>query len=154
MAVEIEHKYLVINKSYRDLAEEQIEIQQGYLSVNPERTVRIRLFGNTGFITVKGKTERSTRLEFEYEIPASDACTMLGLCIQPILEKRRYIVNWNGKKWEVDEFGGELSPLVIAEIELEDKEEKYELPPFVGKNVSGDPQYYNSNLCKVLSHVP
>lgn len=146
MAVEIEHKYLVRNQSYRDMASSADDICQGYLCRVPERTVRVRTRGGKGYITVKGKTDGDSRLEFEYEIPYGDAVEMLSLCEPPKLEKTRYLVEFGGHCWEVDEFHGKLQGLVTAEIELPVSETDYTLPPFVGENVTGDRRYYNSNL--------
>ena len=148
MAFEIEHKYLVVDDSYKRMAESSVTIRQGYLNRNPERTVRVRTKGEHGFITVKGKNDGDTRLEFEYEVPLDDARRMLSLCELPILEKERYYVDFGGYRWEIDEFGGSLAPLVTAEIELPESRHDYPLPPFVGKEVTGDPRYYNSNLLK------
>lgn len=148
MGLEIEQKYLVKNDSYRGMSTSVREIRQGYLSRVPERTVRVRTVDDKGFITVKGLTRGLVRLEYEYEIPVTDARELLTLCEPPVIEKRRYIVDYAGKKWEVDEFMGHLSPLVVAEIELNSEDEQYETPPFIGKNVTGDPRYYNSNLSK------
>lgn len=149
MAVEIEYKYLVKESSYRTMATEIRVIRQGYLSRDPERTVRVRTLNEKGYITVKGITTGCTRLEFEYEIPYADAVSMLGMCERPLLEKHRYIVPFEGKIWEVDEFDGDLSPLVVAEIELKSADEKFNLPGFVGDDVTGNPLYYNSNLHKL-----
>ena len=146
MALEIEHKYLVVGDSYRRMAVSQRHIRQGYLSRDPERTVRIRIVDDKGFITVKGITSGDARLECEYRIPLEDADSMLKICLPPLIEKRRYIVPYKGKIWEVDEFQGNQASLVMAEIELESSDENYELPPFTGENVTGNPEYYNSNL--------
>lgn len=148
MALEIEHKYLVKDNNYLDMETSVKYICQGYLSRDPHRTVRVRTVDNKGYITVKGLSTGDIRAEFEYEIPVADARELLDMCIRPILEKRRHIVPYAGKIWEVDEFLGHLFPLVIAEIELSSPEEKYELPSFIGQNVTGDPAYYNSNLIK------
>lgn len=146
MAFEIEHKYLVKDTSYRDMAAEIILILQGYIDRTPERTVRIRIIDDKGFITVKGKTIGDTRLEFEYEIPLEDARQMMNLCLPGIIEKRRYVVPFEGFVWEVDEFAGTRKGLVLAEIELPDSSTPYTLPPFIGENVTGRPEFYNSNL--------
>lgn len=146
MALEIEHKYLVKNDTYRRLATAVFRISQGYLNRNPERTVRVRIKGDKGYLTVKGKNDGAIRAEFEYEIGVEDATRMLGMCIPPILEKTRYIVPVEGKIWEVDEFHGKREGLVTAEIELQSAEEAYEVPDFVGEDVTGNPAYYNSNL--------
>lgn len=146
MAFEIEHKYLVRDKSYRDMCVCSIEMAQGYLLRDPARTVRVRIAGDTAYITVKGKTVGDTRPEFEYEIPVADAREMLSLCDGRVICKTRYYVDFSGYRWEVDEFHGELDSLVLAEIELPESTHDYPLPPFVGQDVTGDPRYYNSNL--------
>lgn len=146
MALEIEYKYLVKNDSYRLLASESVSIFQGYLSRDPERTVRVRIKGDKGFLTVKGKSSGAVRYEFEYEISIDDASKMLGMCIPPILEKIRYLVPYEGHLWEVDEFLGHKRGLVTAEIELMSADEQYHIPDFIGENVTGNPEYYNSNL--------
>lgn len=146
MGLEIEHKYLVKNDNYKGMATATYRIRQGYLNRDPERTVRVRTKGEKGYLTVKGKTRGATRLEFEYEIPVEDAEMMLGLCESPVLDKVRYIVPYKGHTWEVDEFLGDREGLVTAEIELPSEEERYDIPDFIGKNVTGDPRYYNSNL--------
>lgn len=146
MGLEIEHKYLVTDRSYRDIAASECKICQGYMSRDPERTVRIRTVDNKGYITVKGKTHAGIRHEYEYEIPFDDAKEMLAMCPPPLIEKCRYNVQYKGKTWEIDEFGGRLYPLVIAEIELACPDEVYDIPPFIGENVTGNPKYYNSNL--------
>lgn len=144
--LEIEHKYLVINDSYKNMAKSHREIRQGYLNRKPERTVRVRTVGQSGYLTVKGKNSGDTRLEFEYEIPLEDALKMLELCEPGIIVKTRYIVDFGGMTWEVDEYHGDREGLVVAEIELPYSGYKYELPSFVGENVTGDSRYYNSNL--------
>lgn len=147
MTTEIEHKYLVNDQIYETMASECHHIIQGYLSTEPERTVRVRTYDNRGFVTIKSRNKGASRMEFEYEIPYDDASLMLKeLCIKPIIEKYRYIVHFEGEKWEVDRFEGHLQGLVLAEIEIPDEEHTYSLPPFVGKNVTGDARYYNSNL--------
>lgn len=146
MALEIEHKYLVKNDSYRNIAVDSVLISQGYLCRESERTVRVRIKGEKGYITVKGKNTGAVRMEFEYEIHLDDAKKMLSLCVPPILEKIRYIVPFEGHTWEVDEFLGSRSGLVTAEIELKSADECYAVPSFIGENVTGNPTYYNSNL--------
>lgn len=147
MGIEIERKFLVKNFSYRDKAERFIEIKQGYLCREPERIVRVRTCDSKGFITIKGKTVGATRLEFEHEIPLFDAELMLQLCIPPILSKTRYIIiGVDNLIWEIDEFHGHREGLTIAEVELKREDQPVSIPEFVGKEVTGDPQYYNSNL--------
>lgn len=146
MGKEIEHKYLVAGSSYKESASESYDIVQGYLCRDPERTVRVRVKGEKAYITVKGKTRGDFRDEFEYEVPMEDARAMLELCEPPLLRKTRWIVRFGGFDWEVDEFHGDLSGLVTAEIELPSSDTPYAIPPFVGKNVTGDSRYYNSCL--------
>lgn len=146
MPLEIEHKYLVINDSYKALSSETHHIIQGYLCRKPERTVRIRICDDRGFITVKGKNTGAVRSEFEYGIPVEDAVSMISMCEPPVLEKLRYIVEHKGKIWEVDEFLGSRSGLITAEIELKSEGEEYDIPSFIGDEVTGDSRYYNSNL--------
>lgn len=145
MGIEIEHKYIVTDDSFKEMAVNKIHISQGYLSRVPERTVRIRITDNTGFITVKGKNQGDFRLEFEYPIPYQDALKMLDLCDGTKIDKIRWIVEYEGLRWEVDEY---LSPEfpTVAEVELKDSTHSYQLPPFVGREVTGDPAYYNSNI--------
>ncbi len=146
MGVEIERKFLVTNDTYKDMAYSISHIKQGYLNRNPDRTVRVRVRDDHGYLTVKGRNQGDTRLEFEYDVPRKDAEEMLLLCENPILDKSRYLVKYEGFIWEIDEFHGRLSQLVVAEIELPASDTKFTLPPFIGKEVTGDPRYYNSSL--------
>lgn len=146
MGLEIEHKYLVISKEYRHLATSAEHIIQGYLCKNISRTVRVRISDNKAWLTIKGKTEADTRQEFEYLIPLEDARNLLSLCEGEPVQKIRYKVPYAGYLWEVDEFKGSREGLVLAEIELKSSTHDYELPPFVGEEVTGNPSYYNSNL--------
>lgn len=146
MAVEIEHKYLVKNDNYKSMSTSHTHILQGYLSREPERTVRVRVRGDKGYLTVKTKNVGASRKEYEYEIPVEDAYQMLDICLSPVLDKTRYLVPDSDHVWEVDEFHGDKEGLVTAEIELASENETYVLPLFIGENVTGKPQYYNSNL--------
>lgn len=145
MGKEIERKYLVINDSYAHMARSQREIAQGYLSNDPERVVRVRVAGECGYLTVKSKNHGAVRGEWEYEVPAEDARQMLSLC-RGIISKTRYIVPFGGYIWEVDRFHGKNEGLIVAEIEIPGEDATYDLPPFAGREVTGEPQYYNSNL--------
>lgn len=145
MGIEIEHKYLVVGESYRTMATSQRHIRQGYLQRDPERTVRIRISDNQGFITIKGISSGDFRHEYEYEIPVADAEELLSMCTPPIIDKVRWIVPFGGFKWEVDEFSSPRK-ITMAEIELPHSDTSYPLPSFLGDNVTGDPRYYNSNL--------
>ncbi len=146
MAQEIERKYLLNSDQWKSLAE-GIHYRQGYLSIDIERTVRVRTIGEKGYLTIKGITVGISRLEFEYEIPIDDANELLEeLCERPIIEKHRYKISYGGLVWEVDEFHGVNEGLVMAEVELESADQVIEMPAWVGEEVSGDPRYFNANL--------
>lgn len=148
MAKEIERKFLVKGDDWRKLAK-GTHYRQGYLSTVKERTVRVRTIDDKGFLTIKGITVGATRTEYEYEIPAKDANAMLDdLCEKPLIEKYRYKIDFNGFIWELDEFEGENQGLIVAEIELNDENEKFDIPEWIGEEVTGDPRYFNSNLTK------
>lgn len=146
MAYEIEHKYLVINNSFKEMASGFVDIKQGYLSRDPDRIVRVRTMGEKGFLTVKSRNHGAKRLEFEYGIPVGDAREMLGLCLPGIVEKTRYFVPYEGLIWEIDVFHGSQNGVIVAEVEIPDDGHTYAIPPFIGADITGDPAYYNSNL--------
>jgi len=141
---EIERKFRV--KPYWKPQDEGTYIAQGYLSVVPERTVRVRLRGDKGYLTVKGKNVGISRAEYEYEIPSKDAAELLKLCIPPVIEKRRYLEQHGGFTWEIDRFAGVNEGLTVAEIELPAVDTVFARPDWLGEEVSGDPRYYNANL--------
>jgi adenylate cyclase len=145
MAIEIERKYLVTGDEWRGLAE-PIPYVQGYLLADDYRTVRVRIAGNNGFLTIKGKSGGLSRKEFEYRIPLEDARELLQLSITSIIEKKRSSIEWEGKTWEVDEFEGKNKGLFMAEIELKSEDEIVSVPPWIGEEVTGDIRYYNSYL--------
>ena len=147
MAKEIERKFLVNRDLFKPTSEGDY-IAQGYLSSTPERTVRVRIKNNRGYLTVKGKNTGISRIEFEYEIPANDAKELLTLCEPSIIIKRRYNINVNGSKWEVDVFEGDNEGLIVAEIELSSEDELFSKPNWIGEEVSSDVRYYNSHLSK------
>lgn len=151
MATEIERKFLIADAGWKQAAATGgVSYRQGYLSASVERTVRVRVAGDKGFITVKGRSSGISRAEFEYEIPLADAQTMLDtLCLKPLIEKLRYQVEFAGHLWEIDEFLGDNEGLVVAEVELRDAAESVQLPSWAGREVSDDPRYFNSNL---ISH--
>ncbi len=147
MGKEIERKFLVSGEGYKAIAEKIITIKQGYLNRDPQRTVRVRISDDRGKLTVKGLNHGIERLEFEYDIPVDDALELLTLCEGAIIDKTRWIIRGqDGHIWEIDEFHGDLHPLVVAEIELTDPQETFVLPNFLGEEVTGDPRYYNSSL--------
>jgi adenylate cyclase len=145
MGIEIERKFLVTQNVWRDLGL-PVPYKQGYLVSDGKRTVRVRLAGDHGFITIKGPTTGASRSEYEYEIPADEAMELFDLCALPIIEKFRTEVIFDGKLWEVDEFLGENHGLVIAEIELTSEDESFNIPPWIGDEVTSDRRYYNSQL--------
>lgn len=152
MAQEIERKFLVLNNNYKKGIDGML-YKQGYLSTDSQRTVRVRTVGYLGYLTIKGISKGAVRAEYEYSIPHKDAEELLLLCETPLIEKYRYLVPYKGNTWEVDEFYGENKGLVIAEIELESESQTFELPPWVGSEVTSDPRYYNSNLARFpISH--
>ena len=150
MGVEIERKFRVRAGWRPDGAGE--EIAQGYLSSVPERTVRVRLRGGRGYLTVKGKNggaDAARRAEFEYEIPAADARALLALAGPGVIEKERCLVPVaDGHTWEVDVFHGENEGLVVAEIELGAEDEPFARPDWLADEVTGDARYYNSSLAR------
>ena len=146
MAKEIERKFLVNTKLYK-AADNGEYIAQGYLSTKPDVTVRVRIKDKCGYLTVKSKNDGISRNEFEYEIPVTDASEILKMCKSKIT-KRRHIVEFKGNIWEVDIFEGDNAGLVVAEIELKSENETFEKPIWIGKEVSFDAKYYNSNLSK------
>ena len=147
MPKEIERKFRV-DDAWKPPGE-GVAFEQGYLSSAADRTVRVRIEGRRAKLTVKGKTTGVSRSEFEYAIPVDDARAMLDeLCEQPVIRKRRHVVEHAGKQWEVDVFAGENAGLVIAELELASEDEAFEKPAWVRDEVSDDPRYYNSNLSK------
>lgn len=147
MAKEIERKFLVTGDEWRSLAE-GVHYCQGYLSSVKERTVRIRTINDRGFLTIKGITVGVSRLECEYDIPLDDAKAMLEICEKPLIDKNRYKVKIDGLVWEIDEFFGENEGLLIVEVELQDENQSFDKPSWVGDEVSHDPRYYNANLIK------
>ena len=146
MAIEIERKFLV-SEFDESFANEKYEIKQGYIFAKSGKVVRVRTFGDKGYITVKVRKTKLTRLEYEYEIPYNDAIDMLNNCCdERILSKTRYICMYEGKKWEVDVFDGKNKGVILAEIELSSEDEEFKLPPFVIKEVTNDSKYSNHNM--------
>jgi len=150
MAKEIERKFIVIGE-YKSLASRSFRIAQGYLSSTPERTVRIRIKTDKGFITIKGKSNDSglSRYEWEKEIPLTEAQELLKLCEPGIIDKMRYEVIFENQTFEVDEFYGENEGLTMAELELESEATNFSKPEWLGEEVTGDKRFYNSYLSKI-----
>ena len=148
--IEIERKFQVTSQSYKKEAYKSTRIVQGFLNTDPNRTVRIRIKGNQGFLTVKGKSNEAgtIRTEWEKEIEAAEAETLLTLCEEGLIEKIRYEIKAGKHVFEVDEFFGDNLGLTIAEIELNEENEKFDKPHWLGKEVTGDVKYYNSMLSK------
>ncbi|TVZ15945.1 CYTH domain-containing protein [Maribacter sp. MAR_2009_72] len=148
--IEIERKFLVSSEDYKSEARSKTRIVQGFLNTDPSRTVRIRIKGDLGFITVKGKSNASgtSRFEWEKEISVVDAEELLKLCEKGVLEKCRYDVPLGNHIFEVDEFFGDNEGLTIAEVELESENESFKKPSWLGEEVTGMIKYYNSQLSK------
>ena len=149
MGQEIERKYLTKGE-FRDMASSSTRITQGYLSSNAERNVRVRIRSDKGYITVKGISNESgaTRFEWEKEIPVEDVQKLLEICEPGIIDKTRYLVEFGGHTFEVDEFYGDNEGLVMAEVELESEDEEIQKPDWLGDEVTGDKRYYNAMLTK------
>ncbi len=150
MAQEIERKFLVKSDAFKEQAVKATRITQGYISSVPERTVRVRIKGDKGFITIKGIGNESgaSRFEWEKEIPVEDVKELLKICEPGIIDKTRYLVKVGNHTFEVDEFYGDNEGLVVAEVELKDENEEIEKPDWLGKEVTGDVKYFNSMLMK------
>jgi adenylate cyclase len=144
MGVEIERKFTV-NADFRPSGA-GTEMAQGYLSRDPRRTVRVRIAGGRGFLTIKGENHGAVRAEYEYEIPAAEAHEMLALCDAPLVEKTRYTETVAGRLWEIDVFRGANEGLVIAEVELASADDDVVLPVWAGAEVTGIKRYYNASL--------
>jgi adenylate cyclase len=147
MGKEIERKFLVHADLWATIEKPTPnEILQGYLSHTAGSTIRIRIKNKQGFITIKGPTKGITRSEFEYPIPEKDAREMLLLFCDKYIQKRRYAIRHEGQLWEVDEFETPRTGLLLAEIELDSETQNFSLPPWIAKEVSDDPQYFNVNM--------
>ena len=149
MATEIERKFLVTGDFSRQVISAQ-RIVQGYISSQPGRTVRVRIRGEEGFLTIKGASDEKglSRYEFEQKIPLADAEELLKLCEPGAIDKIRNLVPAGKHTWEIDVFHGENEGLILAEIELASEDEPFERPDWIGQEVSGDRRYYNSMLTK------
>lgn len=150
MTVEIERKFLVNSNDFKKEASKSYNIKQGFLNSHKERTVRVRLKKDKGYLTIKGKSSDDglVRFEWETEITKQEAEQLLALCEDGIIDKIRHEVNFGNHTFEIDEFFGENDGLVIAEVELQSKNEDFNKPDWLGKEVTGDIRYYNSQLSK------
>jgi adenylate cyclase len=148
--IEIERKFLVKNDSFKKEAFAKNHIAQGYLSSVPERTVRVRIKGEKGFLTIKGASNDSglSRFEWEREIPVSEAKSLLLLCEKGVIDKTRFEIKKGNHVFEVDEFYNDNEGLIVAEIELDSENDTFEKPDWLGKEVTGDIRYYNAYLSK------
>lgn len=148
MAQEIERKFLVLDDSFKHEAFSKSHIQQGYICSERGRTVRVRIRDDRAYLTIKGPSENGglSRYEFEREIPLEDGKQMMQLCEPGIIDKTRWLVKSGNHTFEVDEFHGANEGLVVAEVELAYEDEPYKKPHFIGKEVTGDRRYYNSQL--------
>ncbi len=150
MATEIERKFLVEGNDWRQAVESERHIVQGYLAHNQTATVRVRVAGEQAWLTIKGMVQGPSRSEYEYPIPVDDALGMLQeLALMPPIEKVRHRVRCGDHVWDLDVFGGENEGLVMAEVELSTEDEPFEMPPWAGREVTGDGRYYNVNLARV-----
>jgi len=145
MGVEIERKFLVHGDGWRD-GTAGTRYQQGYLAVNPNCSVRVRLGGDQAWLTIKGARAGLSREEFEYALPTADAEALLRLCLPGVIAKTRYVVAYGRHRWEIDEFHGDNEGLLLAEIELDHEDEAFDRPAWLGKEVSDDIRYYNASL--------
>jgi adenylate cyclase len=143
MATEVERKFLVTGKFP---TESSTAIVQGYLNLDPERIVRVRIESGLATLAIQGKTEGVRHLEFEYQIPESDARELLAISVGRQIEKTRYHCTYGTHTWEIDVFQGMNRGLVVAEIELDDEFEQFDVPEWIGKEVSDDPRYRNAVL--------
>ncbi len=149
MALEVEHKFLLANDSWRKQIDHSVHYKQGYLSSSPMSSVRVRISDSQAWLNIKSATIGNHRQEFEYEIPLSDANTILDdLCHKPLIEKIRHIVHHDAHTWEIDEFMGDNAGLIVAEVELSQIGESFVKPAWIGEEVTDDLRYYNNNLSK------
>lgn len=149
MGIEIERKFLLANDQWRCGIRKSTKLRQGYLTQSEQASIRIRTDAEIGWLNVKSAVLGPHRQEFEYEIPLQDAEQMLDtLAKKPLIEKTRHIVDFGSHTWEIDEFDGDNSGLIVAEIELSEVDEIFEPPDWIGVEVTMDPRYYNTNLQK------
>jgi len=148
--IEIERKFLVTSNAFKDEAFKKSQIIQGFLNSDKERTVRVRIRGDKGFLTVKGESSQKglIRFEWEKEIGRTDAEALLSICEGGIIEKTRHEIKFGNHIFEVDEFFGDNNGLVMAEVELQDENEEFIKPSWLGREVTGQTKYYNSQLGK------
>lgn len=146
--IEIERRFLLQNDTWRSHASAPLLLKQGYLSVEKERTIRVRIVGEQAWLTLKGYITDATRSEFEYPIPLADAEVMMATMCPFKMEKHRYIINHQGFTFEIDEFFGENAPLIIAELELPSEDTPYPTPDWLGEEITADGRFTNAYLSK------
>lgn len=150
MAIEIEHKFLLANNSWRDFVNRSVVYKQGYLTSNSNSSIRVRIGDNQAWLNIKSATIGTQRHEYEYAIPVQDADEIItNLCRKPLIEKVRHFVINEELTWEIDEFTGVNRGLIVAEIELSDANQVFAKPAWVGEEVTHDLRYYNNNLSKL-----
>lgn len=149
MALEIEHKFLLRSDDWRHHIDHSINYKQGYLSSTKNNSIRVRISDKHAWLNIKSAVIGTSRQEYEYEIPFTEANEILEtLCHKPLIEKIRHFVSHGEHTWEVDEFLGNNDGLIVAEIELTKLDEKFTIPTWIGQEVTHDLRYYNNNLCK------
>lgn len=149
MPLEIEHKFLLANDEWRKQIEKTVYYKQGYLSSTEQNSIRVRISDQHAWINIKSAVIGTHRLEYEYEIPTSEANEILEqLCHKPLIEKKRHFVHHGEHLWEIDEFLGENDGLIVAEVELSEINESFQKPTWAGQEVTHDLRYYNNNLCQ------
>ncbi|KRT16971.1 adenylate cyclase [Pedobacter ginsenosidimutans] len=147
MGKEIERKFLIDHQQWANLSKPEGKLfRQGYLLTDKDKTIRVRATETKGFLTIKGQTIGATRMEYEYEIPVTEATELLDNFSLSELSKTRYEIPFGGKLWEVDVFLGDNKGLIVAEIELDSEDEIFDLPDWVSREVTEEEKYYNSNL--------
>ncbi len=149
MALEIEHKFLVKNNDWQQLTTNSMQFKQGYLVSDSTKSLRVRVSDNKAWLNIKSATIGTQRHEYEYAIPLQDGLDILNtLCEKPVIEKTRHLVPFKQHTWEIDVFTGDNEGLIVAEIELSAAGENFEIPEWIGQEVTDDIRYYNNNLCK------
>lgn len=150
MGIEIERKFLITSTSFKESAHQKKEIKQGFLNSDKNRVVRVRVYDEDGYLTIKGpsNTSGTSRYEWEQKIPKKEALQLLNLCEEGIIEKERYLVCIGVHTYEIDVFFGDNEGLIVAEIELSEENEEFLKPSWLGREVTGVSKYYNSNLSK------
>ncbi len=148
MSVEIERRFLLKNAAWREQVTASVVMRQGYLSVEKEHTIRIRVIGDEAWLTVKGFISDVSRHEFDYPIPKSDAETMLNALCPFVLDKTRHLVTVDHATFEIDEYQGENAPLIVAELELPDEAAPYPTPAWLGTEITADGRFSNAYLSK------